>query len=502
MINNKLMKENNITIDKIIDDTSEENKNKLRKMESEDTYYGMKKITNANDLYNYNMLGLKMQKQILNELDPKTGKSSTYYIMTFGEVNKKIKIFEQQSNLHIILEKKNQMTFNFMKLLYNSNNELKNRSKNASELIISLQNNLLNLLNEYDYSNIFNSCLLKVNSKLNNFTSELFDELINLINNIYDDFSQIIKDDKKTKYNEFLEIRKTIKNENINYIYSIINNLEIFSNAILLFLEQIWNEVNYMTKFEKIDFLYGILDNIYESKLLLKHFNENLYKAIEKGILSFGSDIQLFLEPIIGDLLYIADFLFLNINRNEIIRRAYNEKTLNDLSFKLKNIKTFLQNILSNENINKDYYEEMDINNKNSIISFYNMKTANFLNEIENNSYKVISNIKEKIKYNELYESYTNNLDFLDYIHNKTIIEFIENMNNILQKALNILPEYISKKDDDGIYFKKTKLFEISKLIINSIKKNNNEINQHVFDYTKKYKNENLLKAWNIIYIK
>ena len=265
MINNKLMKENNITIDKIIDDTSEENKNKLRKMESEDTYYGMKKITNANDLYNYNMLGLKMQKQILNELDPKTGKSSTYYIMTFGEVNKKIKIFEQQSNLHIILEKKNQMTFNFMKLLYNSNNELKNRSKNASELIISLQNNLLNLLNEYDYSNIFNSCLLKVNSKLNNFTSELFDELINLINNIYDDFSQIIKDDKKTKYNEFLEIRKTIKNENINYIYSIINNLEIFSNAILLFLEQIWNEVNYMTKFEKIDFLYGILDNIYES---------------------------------------------------------------------------------------------------------------------------------------------------------------------------------------------------------------------------------------------
>ena len=284
----------------------------------------MKKITNVNDLYNYNMLGLKMQKQITNELDPKTGKSSTYYIMTFGEVNKKIKIFEQQSNLHIILEKKNQMTFNFMKLLYNSNNELKNRSKNASELIISLQNNLLNLLNEYDYSNIFNSCLLKVNSKLNNFTSELFDELINLINNIYDDFSQIIKDDKKTKYNEFLEIRKTIKNEYINYIYSMINNLEIFSNAILLFLEQIWNEVNYMTKFEKIDFLYGILDNIYESKLLLKHFNDNLYKAIEKGILSFGSDIQQFLEPIIGDLLYIADFLFLNIKRNEIIRRAYN----------------------------------------------------------------------------------------------------------------------------------------------------------------------------------
>ena len=239
MINNQLMRENNITMDKVVENTSEENKKKLRKVESENTYYGMKKITNVKDLYNYNMLGLKMQKQIINEIEPKTGKSSTYYIMTFGELNKKIKIFEQQSNLHIILEKKNQMTFNFMKPLYNSNYELKNRSKNASELIISLQNNLLDLLNEYDYSDKFNSCLVKVNSEMNNFTSELFDELINLINNIYEDFSQILKDSKKTKYNEFLEIRKVIKNEYINYIYSMMNNLEILSNGTLLFLEQI-----------------------------------------------------------------------------------------------------------------------------------------------------------------------------------------------------------------------------------------------------------------------
>ena len=73
-------------------------------------------------------------------------------------------------------------------------------------------------------------------------------------------------------------------------------------------------------------------------------------------------------------------------------------------------------------------------------------------------------------------------------------------MNIILKKALNIEPEYISKKDDDGIYLKKSKLFEISKLIINSIKENNNEINQYVYDYTNKYKNENLLSMEYNIY--
>ena len=301
----------------------------------------MKKIINVKDLYNYNMLGLKMQKQIINELDPRTGKSSSYFIITFGGVNRKIKTSEQQSNLHIILEKKNQMTFNLIKLLYNSNCELKNRNKNTIEIIIGLENNLLGLLNEYDYSDIFNSCLEKVNSELSNFTSELFDELINLINNIYENFNQILKDVKKSKYDIFLEIRKVTKNEYINYIYSLINDLEIFSNATLLFLEQIGNEVNNIKKFEKMDFLYGILDNIFEAKLLLKQFNKNLYKAIEKGIISFGSDIEQFIEQIIGDLLYITDFLYLNINKNIIIKTAYDEKTLNNLAFKLKNFRTF-----------------------------------------------------------------------------------------------------------------------------------------------------------------
>ena len=86
-----------------------------------------------------------------------------------------------------------------------------------------------------------------------------------------------------------------------------IDILGIFHNSTLLFLEDIQNEIENLTKIEKIDFLYDILDSIYDCKLILKQFNKNLFKSIEKGIVVFQSDINEFTENIIGDLLYITD---------------------------------------------------------------------------------------------------------------------------------------------------------------------------------------------------
>ena len=71
------------------------------------------------------------------------------------------------------------------------------------------------------------------------------------------------------------------------------NNLEKFLNTTLLFLEKIEDEINKLNKIEKIDILYDILDNIYESKLLWDQFNNNLFRAIEKGILTFKTYIMI-----------------------------------------------------------------------------------------------------------------------------------------------------------------------------------------------------------------
>ena len=219
----------------------------------------MNKLINEKDLYNYNFLGLKMQKKIFNELDPFTGKITSYFNLIFGNINRKIKTSEQQTNLHIILEKKNKMAFNLIQLLQKSNLELKQRNKNISEIIINLENNILKLFKDYDYSNLFDEYLVQINDQLNSFTGELFDKLINVL---YENYTKILEDIKNEKYDVFIKIRKETKKEYINYIYQMSNNLEKFSNTTLLFLDKINDELNKLDKIEKIDILYDILDNI------------------------------------------------------------------------------------------------------------------------------------------------------------------------------------------------------------------------------------------------
>ena len=108
-----ILKENNLTEDDIEileknENATEESDNSfnLRRISDTNSYYGIQKTLSNRDLYNYNMLGMPMRGQIFNELDPSTGIGYSYFIMTFGMKNNKIKTKEQYSNLHIILEKK------------------------------------------------------------------------------------------------------------------------------------------------------------------------------------------------------------------------------------------------------------------------------------------------------------------------------------------------------------------------------------------------------------
>ena len=399
LIEDKIKKEINSTNNFTLENVESDELERIRRLDIEkNTYYGMKKMINVRDLYNYNLLGLKMQQQLFNELDPKTGLSNSYFIMTFGNINRKIKSSPQQSNLHIIIEKKNQMTFNLIQLLYQSNLDLKQRNKNISEIILNLVDNLSEMFRLYDYSDIFRECLLEVNSKLDNLTGIIFDDFLKLIDVVYQNYTAILSKAKKRKYDIFDKIREVTKKEYINYINNMIENLEFFSNKTLLFLDKIEIEVNNITKLEKIDFLYDILDNIYECQLILFQFNRNLFKAIEKGILSFKTDIEEFKEFIIGDILYITDYLSININKNPLIIKVYDEKTRNELTIKLRAFRDIIQIILDFliSDINNDYNNEMSTNNRESIKLDSEKKSKLFLEKINKKADDVTSEIKKK----------------------------------------------------------------------------------------------------------
>jgi len=434
-----------------------------------------------------------MQKQIYNEMKPSTGITESYFIMTFGNINNKIKSSEQQSNMHIILDRKNQMIFNLMQLLETSNSDLKKRTKNTSEIILNLEDNLLEMIKEYDFTDMFRDYLAEVNSKLGDFTGDIFSDLMKLVNETYENYTIIVKNVDNGEYDVFQKIREVTKDEYLQYINKMIDNLDSFSNATLLFLERIEEEIDKTEKFEKIDYLYDILDNIYECKLILNQFNKNLYKAIEKGILSFKTDINDFKESIIGDLLYITDFLSININKNTLLKQVCDEEQRNELTIKLRNFRNMVQYILDKlmTNINEDYDEEMSLSNSNSIKTTSEEKTKEYLNQVTHNSDAVIVKIKEKLVNIDLFDSYTENIDFINNANNKTMIEFIELMNkDFIKKLINLEPEYLNKNND--IYKKKEDLFKISKLIADDIKKEINEMNEYIKEYSKNFKEKNI----------
>ena len=504
-----LKKDYNLTDDSIkitdeeesTNDNNNHNENKLRRTSNDDYYYGMKKIENHKDLYNYNLIGIKMKNQIYNEIIPSTGICNSYMIMNFGNKNIKIQSSEQYTNLHIILEKKNQMIFNLMNLVKQSNLDLKERNKNITAIILDLEKNLIDLYKDHDYSNLFRDSLNHIASQLNNINGEIFNELIDLINVVYDNYSLILDDVKNETYDIFQIIRNITKKEYGNYIYKMIDILGIFHNSTLLFLEDIQNEIENLTKIEKIDFLYDILDSIYDCKLILKQFNKNLFKSIEKGIVVFQSDINEFTENIIGDLLYITDYLSININKNEILIKTYDEITREKLSFKLKSIREIINLTfeLLISNINSDYYNEMSVNNNESIKFYSELKSKIFLNETEIKSNEIIGNIKNKVKYIDLFDIYNDNLDFINYIHNKSIIEFIDNMyKNIVINITKLQPEYSNKNSD--INKKRNNLFDISKSIVNKINNEITYISSYIKNYLIEYKEENIYNIYYNLY--
>ena len=476
--------QNNSFLDK------EDNK---RYLQENNEYYGMKKINYAKPIYKYNLIGLKMAKEISTEINPSTGITDTYFVSIFGNKNLKIKMDSQYTNMHIITKNKNQMGYNLLLLLQQTNDNLIKRTMKSLDNIINIEINLTeSFKNVYDFSNLFKDSLNDMYDQVTNLGGNIFNELIKLIDEVYDNYTELLNKTKMRKYNEINIIKNITKEEYLNYIYKMLNILENFYNKTLIFLENITEELKNINDFQ-IDILYDIIDNLYESKLIFKYFIQNLFKSIEKGIIKFKYELNEFIEELIGDLLYITDFLAININKNEILVNSIDEGIRNEVKLKLKNFRNIILEIIEIiiNDINQDYQREMNNNNNQSIYSYSNQKTLEYLDLIENKSNRVINTIKKGINNIELYELYSENINVINNINNKTIIEFVNNIyNEIITKITNLKPDYIDKNKE--INQNERKLFNISKKIINEANSEIKDINNYIKNFSKNFAQEYL----------
>ena len=473
-------------------------KNNSRKLQYSNTYYGMKNFEKEKVLFKYNLIGLALEGVVVSKIDVATGVTKNYFKLTLGFINFKIKFSTVQTNLHIILKNSHQMTYNFMSLLYQSNEDLITRNRIYSDILIDLEKNVTKLLEKnYDYSGLFRDSLEGLYDQVKNFSGIFFNELIELIDRVYDNYSIILNKTENTEYEIMNEIRNVTKDEYINYIENMFDIIITFENNTLIFLENVNEEVDHIQSF-KLDVLYDIIDVIYDGKLVFKEFIKKLFKAVEKGVTNFKYDLRDFMEEVIGDLLYLTDFLSVNINKNDILKNAIDEESRKRVTIKLKNFRNIILRIIElfNSNIIQDYENEMSLSNNNSIKTNKENLIQNCIENINNKSDEVTNQIKEKIQYMNLYETYANNIEIINEINNKSYIEFNNDMYyNILKDINKITPEYLDNKSD--FLKNKNRLFSLSNDIIYKINSEIKEINEYIESYTENYFNE---RKYNLDY--
>ena len=483
-------------------DSNDINLEKRRKLENIKSYYGIKKLIHKRELFNHNLIGLILKGDIYSEIDPSLGTTNVYLISQFGNYNQRYGFKEFRTNLHIIIERTNQMTYNLIKELSELNNNIDKRNKKYNKIILNYENEIIKLFEKYyDYSKLFDNDLENLYQQISSFSSDTFNELITLINNAYSKYLNILKEVKEDKYDVFNTIRLAIRNDYLDYIKYMNNLLLNFCNDTLLFLDNIQEEMIKIDDFT-IDFFYDIIDVVDNGKMILKEFVSKIFSSVEKGIIILKKNINNNAEKNIGDFLYITDFLSININKNKLLKKSFEEDVRKELSFKLdefRNIVNFIINLLI-YNINNDYSKE--ITDNNGIKFFTDKLVYNNSDIIQNEENKFINVSEQKIENLHLYELYNSNLEVINNITNKTIMESIDDSyNNILLQSMKIEPEYLNKNSD--IIEKKHELFNITSSIINEVNQKNIEINKYIENYIKEYYENNFYNLYyNILNFK
>ena len=460
-------------------------------MQNGGSYYAMKNYMTEKVIFKYNLIGLILEGIAVSEIHVATGVTENYLKLTFGSINWKIPFNTMKTNLHVVIKNTQQMTFNMMGLLYNSNEELIKRNKIYSDIILNLEKNVTKLLEEYyDYSGIFQDSLDYLYAQVKNFSGEFFNELIVLIENVYDNYTIILNKTENEEYEIMNEIRNITKKEYMDYINKMFDLIISFKDKTLQLLINIKKEVDKIQTFQ-IDILYDIMDIISDSLLAFKEFHEKLFKAVDKGVTNFKYDLRDYIEETIGDLLYLTDFLSINMNKNEILKNAIDFEKRETVTIKLKDFRNIVLRILEilNNDIINDYESEMSINNENSLKYSKEYLIKNCIEELDNNSTILIEEIKTKIHLMNHYEIYAEDIQIINEINNKSFIEF---NNELYEQALSyinqISPEFSDKNSD--LIKNKNSLFSLSKNLTSTINQEIDDINEYINLYSSNYLND------------
>ena len=193
--------------------------NEIRRMDEYSGYYGMKNMEYAKILFSLNLLGIQSKFQVKNILYVNNGLSVVKIVFQLAFIKISFTLKKVHTNMHLAIRNYNEMGLTEIYLINESNLKLQNRNEYYTNAIVNLEKNFTNLLiNKYDFSNIFKESFTDMYETIKSFTSEIYQELIQVIRNSYDNYTQIMNDVENNKHKVFEQIRIITKNEYIDFI--------------------------------------------------------------------------------------------------------------------------------------------------------------------------------------------------------------------------------------------------------------------------------------------
>ena len=103
--------------------------------------------------------------------------------------------------------------------------------------------------NYYDYSGLFREHFEYLYDQVKNFSDIFFNELIELIERVYDNYTIILNKAENDEYEMLKTIAEVTRSEYINYINNTSDLIVAFENDTLIFLENILIELKNISAF-------------------------------------------------------------------------------------------------------------------------------------------------------------------------------------------------------------------------------------------------------------
>jgi hypothetical protein len=165
------------------------------------------------------------------------GKTHFNFNIYFGNIKLTFNIGFIEKIDHIITKFYDEMDKSFVEILNNIDKELIVRNQSYSNITIHFEKNISEIIDKkylYDFSYEFKNPINKLINEAKNFSSNLSDDLLILIDNALSNCSLILDDINLDIY--IKEFREITKYEYNNFINSVTNSLDDFSKNVLLYI--------------------------------------------------------------------------------------------------------------------------------------------------------------------------------------------------------------------------------------------------------------------------